>query len=380
MPQPKRHYRPFEEARTFVQSLGLAKQKDYEAWSKSGSRPEDIPGSPSKAYGPHWKGWADFLGNGGAQPRRRSLTGNSRPFADARVFVRRLGLMTQRDYAVWSQTDDRPADIPSNPYNAYGGEWTNWADWLGQNGADGFRPYEEARAYARDLGLKTRKDWVGHTLAPDFPRDIPVWPDYCYQGQGWHGWNDWLGTEGKLNRVTLLAILTSLRPVLPDLRPAELYAILMHKGVLTAGKRHTRRGALLALERLCNADDLEATVTEAAAALEPFAGAPPENITDAGASPPTTAAPETGPDAGEGHQPELDPEALRRVTASPRLRSVAALRAVDHLAEHGLAGDEGLLDFLVASRVAALWQAVLDGDPAFDPQRLREEPGASSSS
>ncbi|MCI0464153.1 MAG: hypothetical protein L0Z62_45040 [Gemmataceae bacterium] len=377
MPQPKRHFRPFEQAREYIRSLRLARQKDYETWSKSGDRPDDIPGSPAKAYGPLWQGWADFLGNGGAQPRRIGRAGHYLPFAEARAFVRRLGLQTQKDFAEWSQTIDRPADIPANPYNAYGAEWTNWADWLGQHGADGFRPFDEARAYARSLGFKARKEWAEHVRSADFPKDLPIWPDYCYKDQGWQGWNDWLGTEGKLNRMTLLAILTSLRPVLPDLRPAELFAILMHKGVLKASRRHSRVEALRALERLCSTEDLEATFAEAAAALEPFAGTPLEAVTgdlqaDPGATPATEEAPSP---AEEEDEPELEPDALRRLTELPRLRSVNSLRAVDHLAEHGLANDEDLLDFLVNSRVGALWQAVLDGDPAFDPERLRAEPG-----
>src|SRR5581483_2036718 len=232
--------------------------------------------SPAKAYGSHWEGWADFLGNGGTKRNRRS-TGTLRPFAEARAFVRQLGLKTQKEYAAWSQTMDRPADIPANPYNAYGDDWTNWADWLGQQGADGFRSFEEARAYARSLGLKARKDWAEHIRSPEFPKDWPIWPDYGYKDQ-WLGWNDWLGTEGNLNRMTLLVILTSLRPALPDLRPAELYAILMHKGIFRANSRHTRRDALKALEELFTTEDMDATMTKVAAALELFAD-PPEQET-----------------------------------------------------------------------------------------------------
>lgn len=40
-----------------------------------------------------------------------------------------------------------------------------------------------------------------------------------------------------------------------------------------------------------------------------------------------------------------------------------------------MTNDEGVLEFLIASRVAALWQAALDGDPVFDANRLRTEQG-----
>jgi len=372
MPQVKRNFRPFDQAREFVRSLGIAKQKDYETWSKSGDRPEDIPGSPAKAYGPLWEGWGDFLGNGGTRRHRRS-TGDFQPFADARAFVRRLGLKTQKDYAAWSQTTDRPPDIPSNPYNAYGDEWTNWTDWLGQQGADGFRPFEEARVYARSLGFKGRKEWAEHIRSAEFPKDLPIWPDYGYKDH-WQGWNDWLGTEGKLNRITILALLTSLRPALPHLRSAELFAILMHKRVLKADRRHSRAEALRALERLCNTEDFDGTLAEAAAALEPFATPGQDTVIGNAPLDATTALNQpTVPDNDE--EGELKPDEIERVTEVPRLRSIAALHVVDHLAENGLANDEGLLEFLIGSRVAALWQAALDGDPTFAREQLNAEAG-----
>ena len=58
----KQHWKPFEEARRFVQQRELKNQKDWRNWS-SESRPADIPSHPDKAYqGQGWLGWADFFG------------------------------------------------------------------------------------------------------------------------------------------------------------------------------------------------------------------------------------------------------------------------------------------------------------------------------
>ena len=166
MPQPKRIFRPLAEAQAYVRTLGLAKQKDYETWSKSGARPDDIPGNPVRAYAPHWPGWAEFLGNGGARPNRISKAEALLPFEEARAVVRRLGLRSQHDYMEWCKTADRPANIPSNPYKVYAEAWTDWSDWLGLSGADGYRPFEAARHYAIALGLKSRNDWAAHARRP----------------------------------------------------------------------------------------------------------------------------------------------------------------------------------------------------------------------
>jgi hypothetical protein len=91
-----------------------------------------------------------------------------RPFEEAREYVCALGLKTNYEYAKWSKTDARPADIPSAPYRTYPEEWRGWGDWLGYGRAKyqpppgGWRPFEEAREYVRSLGLKstTAACWV----------------------------------------------------------------------------------------------------------------------------------------------------------------------------------------------------------------------------
>ncbi len=50
IPTYSRVYRSFEEARAFVHSLGLNNYSEWRAWSKSKSRPDDIPTNPNKIY------------------------------------------------------------------------------------------------------------------------------------------------------------------------------------------------------------------------------------------------------------------------------------------------------------------------------------------
>jgi hypothetical protein len=45
-----RVYRPFKEAREFVQKLGLKGHKEWEVYCKSGNKPDDIPSNPRAVY------------------------------------------------------------------------------------------------------------------------------------------------------------------------------------------------------------------------------------------------------------------------------------------------------------------------------------------
>ena len=60
-----RVFLPFEEALVFVRSLRLKSAAEWKAWSKSGLRPANIPGTPDQCYR-HvgWQGYGHWLGTG----------------------------------------------------------------------------------------------------------------------------------------------------------------------------------------------------------------------------------------------------------------------------------------------------------------------------
>ena len=55
-------------------------------------------------------------------------------------------------------------------------------------------PFEEARTFARSLGLKSQAEWVAWTKSNNRPNDIPVAPSKTYKNEGWLGFGDRLGT------------------------------------------------------------------------------------------------------------------------------------------------------------------------------------------
>ena len=122
---------------------------------------------------------------------------NWRSFEEARAFARKLGL---KSFAGWiAYSGKRPNDIPSNPNLTYADAgWNGWGDWLGTGRiADrdrAYRPFEKARDHVRSLGLRTGADWIAFTRSESLPPDIPAAPWQTYKGKGWTSMGDWLGT------------------------------------------------------------------------------------------------------------------------------------------------------------------------------------------
>ena len=182
--------RPYTEAMAFARSLKLPSRAAWEEWSSSTMRPADIPANPHKAY----RGdplvqfrWANFLGyRVGSRGLRRDFLS----FFEARKIVRKLELKTQTQFQKWAKSENRPANIPANPDRVYATNgWVSTSDWLGTTTL----PFLEARAFARTLKLKGKKEWVGWKKSGKRPSNIPSNPDQAYRDTGWDSMQDWLG-------------------------------------------------------------------------------------------------------------------------------------------------------------------------------------------
>jgi hypothetical protein len=131
---------------------------------------------------------------------------NWRPFKEAREFARALGLSSHVEWWKWTtgrlrriSPPELPPDIPATPERVYVHDWEDWADWLGHSRRiGGWRPFREAREYARKLNLKSYKQWSDLVKKRNserdngLPADIPSYPNNVYDE--WDGWWDWLGT------------------------------------------------------------------------------------------------------------------------------------------------------------------------------------------
>jgi len=99
-------------------------------------------------------------------------------------------------------------NIPSQPAQVYASQgWLSMPDWLGYGIAKGptgvFLPFEEAREFARKLGLKSRKQWLLWKRG-NRPANIPANPQTMYASAGWLSWADWLGYgKGQVHKTVL---------------------------------------------------------------------------------------------------------------------------------------------------------------------------------
>ena len=119
-PQPgTERWRPFEEARAFVHTLGLEGRRAWTEYANSTDKPTDIPAVPWTVYRESWQNLGDWLGTGFVATREREY----RPFEEAREFVRSLGLKSAREWREYSKSGEKPADIPGDPQKVYGDKW-----------------------------------------------------------------------------------------------------------------------------------------------------------------------------------------------------------------------------------------------------------------
>jgi superfamily II DNA or RNA helicase len=122
---------------------------------------------------------------------------NWRPFEEARAFVHGLGLKFQPEWYAYRRSAKRPKDIPSCPWAVYANAgWVNWSDWLGNGRYSGPKQsFEDARAFARKLKLRSASEWHTYCRSGQKPNDIPRNPSQVYTKSGWVSWGDWLGHD-----------------------------------------------------------------------------------------------------------------------------------------------------------------------------------------
>jgi len=195
----KLKWRPFEEAREFVRSLGLQTSNEWKLYCQNKFnnqevKPTDIPSSPNSVYKTNgWNGIKDWLGTASDV---KYLS-----FEEARIFSRKLGLKTPREWQRYcigkmKNMESKPNNIPRSPEQVYRRDgWINYKDWLSQ----GLMSFDKAKEFVKILNLTHSKEWNAYCKGempylPKKPDNIPRDPDLRYR-RSWINWNDWLNTD-----------------------------------------------------------------------------------------------------------------------------------------------------------------------------------------
>ncbi len=169
-PKPKnigRKWRPFEDARRFVQSIGLRNVDEYKKWTRGNFRtdvpfPDDIPAEPPKGYKEEFRGFPDFLGS---KPAAKYV--EMWPFIKAREFVRNLHLPSSTQYFEWTKGNlphlpAKPDEVPVVPRVKYREEWRGWNDWLGSGG-----PRTKTTQTAKSPSYESKQASASHPYEAD---------------------------------------------------------------------------------------------------------------------------------------------------------------------------------------------------------------------
>jgi hypothetical protein len=186
----------FNDAREFVQKLGLKGESEWRLYCKSGEKPNHIPSSPKNQYPNEWKGFGDWLGTGIIATSHRSY----KPFEEAREFVHSLHLKNNIDWINFKKSGKRPINIPATPEKYYKGKgWVSLSDWLGTGEKSwkekSYLPFNEARYFVHTLNLNNRKEWFEYCETKEKSDRIPKNPQSTYKNKGWISWEDWTGNK-----------------------------------------------------------------------------------------------------------------------------------------------------------------------------------------
>ena len=186
------NWMPFDEAREFIRSLNLKSYEDYKVLHKNNKLPKNLPIDIRTTYkNMGFITMPDFLGY-------ESLFQEWLPFKEAREFIHKLKLKTQKDWYQYCQSGNKHLKIPSAPNQIYKDKgWISLGDWLGSGTISTrdikYKSFKEAREFARKLNLKTSKDWREYCKTEAKPSDIPNFPNQVYKEKGFISMPDFLG-------------------------------------------------------------------------------------------------------------------------------------------------------------------------------------------
>jgi len=117
---------PYEQAKAYVQSIGLKTQNDFFKWRKSGNRPDTIPADPERVY-VEFQSWGEFLGtNRIANQDKEYLS-----YEDAKEAIKEFQIESVHQYRELFELGLIPIEIPKNPYAFYKkeGSWVSFTDF-----------------------------------------------------------------------------------------------------------------------------------------------------------------------------------------------------------------------------------------------------------
>ena len=100
---------PFKHALLYARSLKLKSKAEWQAWSKSGVRPANVPAIPENPFKHDgWQGYVHWLGTGAISTKDHQFL----PYEKALLQARSLKLKDVVGWKAWSKSDAWSANMP----------------------------------------------------------------------------------------------------------------------------------------------------------------------------------------------------------------------------------------------------------------------------
>jgi hypothetical protein len=172
-----------QKAASLLIELGVLTRTEFNLMKSENRRPENIPAYPERFY-KEYPGWKLFVGQGYTEE-------------DAITYEKLKKLNTMKNitsvaaYKVAIKSGILLVNSPTNPPAYFKSEWDGWDNFLAYK--QRFVSFEEARSFARRLGLKSSYEWRQYCREGGKPSYIPVLPDRDYPE--FVSWSDFLSGD-----------------------------------------------------------------------------------------------------------------------------------------------------------------------------------------
>ena len=194
-----REFLSYDEAKKYVQKLGIKSYTEYVKWCKLGERPFNIPSNPDKIYSEY--NAYDFFNKTKAMLHNKLDSYMS--FDEAKQFIKKFNLKNQKEFNEWTKSDKRPWNFPSSPKKIYSNEYVSLSDFLGYSKPErweilGYLSFKEASNFIKKYNLPSLRSYQ-RFRNENKHLNLAYNPDRIYKNCGFTTWKDFLGyTENPL--------------------------------------------------------------------------------------------------------------------------------------------------------------------------------------
>jgi len=178
-----RKFLSYQEAKEFVHKLNIKSKNQWFQYCKSGNKPNNIPSNLNQTYkNKGWITWGAFLGTGTIHGKFKEYLS----YEETREFVSKLNIKSQTEWFQYSKSENKPDNIPADPYSAYKKKgWISWSEFLNKGLKDSknrkYMSYQEAREFISKLNLKSQTEWFQYCKSGNKPHNIPFNPQVFYK-------------------------------------------------------------------------------------------------------------------------------------------------------------------------------------------------------